>query len=181
MRKSVASFPAWVTMWRPGTAPARLFITQPSFFTSFNSVTCDRTVQVSGVVPGVGYHVRWHGLWLEAVPGINLESLLGRLQSFKAQALQDYWTRKLDKAQARLCGIVVCSKQPLIVCDHACSIGACMRGRDERGAAEQSTTGRQSCWGEQAVTVAASPGYLPCCHAQTSGLSFCPRRRRCAS
>eukprot|EP00955_Chlamydomonas_euryale_P026502 279676-Chlamydomonas_euryale.AAC.1 len=39
--------------------------------------------EVNGVIPGVGYHIRWLALWMEQAEGISLENLVGGpLQSF---------------------------------------------------------------------------------------------------
>ena len=31
---------------------------------------CDTQPQVNAPVPGIGFHIRWHGLWMEVVDGI---------------------------------------------------------------------------------------------------------------
>lgn len=32
--------------------------------------------RVDGVVPELGYHIRWHGLWMELIHGVSLENFL---------------------------------------------------------------------------------------------------------
>lgn len=55
--------------------------------------------KVSGVVPNIGYHVRWHGLWLEQVPGINMENMLSGQGTMDPQKLEDLWKNQIDKDQ----------------------------------------------------------------------------------
>jgi hypothetical protein len=35
---------------------------------------------VEATIPDIGYHIHWHGLWMEKINGISLESLLHRGQ-----------------------------------------------------------------------------------------------------
>jgi hypothetical protein len=31
---------------------------------------------VDAVIPEVGYHIRWYGLWMERISGVSLENFL---------------------------------------------------------------------------------------------------------
>ncbi len=57
--------------------------------------------KVDAVMPEHGYHIRWHGLWMEYVPGVSLESLLHRgvPRRLPPPEVLDLLQNKLNKTQ----------------------------------------------------------------------------------
>ena len=68
--------------------PASLDATLPRCgYTLFTLVTLPRcgytdlipklwVEKINAVIPGVGFHVRWHGLWMEVAEGVSMENFL---------------------------------------------------------------------------------------------------------
>mmetsp|Transcript_5477 Transcript_5477/g.12120 ORF Transcript_5477/g.12120 Transcript_5477/m.12120 type:complete len:525 (+) Transcript_5477:133-1707(+) len=57
--------------------------------------------QISAVVPDLGYHIRWHGLWMEYADGVSLENFLhkGEPSRFPPPVILDLMHNKLNKTQ----------------------------------------------------------------------------------
>lgn len=60
--------------------------------------------RVNAPVPGIGYHVRWHGLWMELADGVSMENVLnkGRPSPLQPEVLLDIMHNKLNKTQVRI-------------------------------------------------------------------------------
>ena len=46
--------------------------------------------KINAVIPGIGFHVRWHGLWMEVAEGVSMENFLHKGRG--------------DRASWRVCG-----------------------------------------------------------------------------
>eukprot|EP00798_Chlamydomonas_sp_ICE-L_P018469 gene18469-24960_t len=57
--------------------------------------------RVDAIVPGMGYHIRWHGLWAEFADGVSMENFLNRgtPKRFPPPVILDLLTKKLNKTQ----------------------------------------------------------------------------------
>ena len=57
--------------------------------------------RVDGVMPGLGYHIRWHGLWMEYVHGVSLENILnkGSPSRLPPSVILNLMHNKLNKTQ----------------------------------------------------------------------------------
>ena len=57
--------------------------------------------KVNAVIPGLGYHVRWFGLWMEVAEGISMENFLQKgLPSVVPRAsVLDFFHNKLNKTR----------------------------------------------------------------------------------
>ena len=57
--------------------------------------------KVNAVIPGIGYHVRWFGLWMELADGISLENFFhkGSPSLVPPYVVWDYLHNKLNKSQ----------------------------------------------------------------------------------
>eukprot|EP00200_Dunaliella_tertiolecta_P002061 CAMPEP_0202342448 /NCGR_PEP_ID=MMETSP1126-20121109/3006_1 /ASSEMBLY_ACC=CAM_ASM_000457 /TAXON_ID=3047 /ORGANISM="Dunaliella tertiolecta, Strain CCMP1320" /LENGTH=474 /DNA_ID=CAMNT_0048933401 /DNA_START=1018 /DNA_END=2442 /DNA_ORIENTATION=+ len=57
--------------------------------------------RVEGIVPDVGYHVHWFGLWQELVNGVSMENFLqkGKPTRVPPPQVVDYFMNKLNKTQ----------------------------------------------------------------------------------
>eukprot|EP00798_Chlamydomonas_sp_ICE-L_P012582 gene12582-15806_t len=59
--------------------------------------------KVDAVVPGQGYHIRWHGLWMEYVNGVSLENYLhkGQPKRFSPPEVMEMMMNKLNGTQGQ--------------------------------------------------------------------------------
>ncbi|KAG1662705.1 hypothetical protein FOA52_014570 [Chlamydomonas sp. UWO 241] len=57
--------------------------------------------KVNAPVPGLGFHIRWHGLWMEVADGISMENLLnkGTPTRVPEDAMLDLFHSRLNKTQ----------------------------------------------------------------------------------
>ncbi|KAL6755005.1 hypothetical protein V8C86DRAFT_2686314 [Haematococcus lacustris] len=57
--------------------------------------------RIEAVVPGIGFHIRWYGLWMELIPGISLENFLhkGDPKRLPPEQVLDIMHHKLNKSQ----------------------------------------------------------------------------------
>ena len=57
--------------------------------------------KVNAVIPGIGFHVRWFGLWMELADGISLENFLQKGVPSKVPIadVMDYLHNKLNRTQ----------------------------------------------------------------------------------
>lgn len=63
--------------------------------------------KVDAVVPNVGYHIRWYGIWMEIAEGISLENFLhkGKPARLGKKAVLDIMQNKLNTKQVVLAAI----------------------------------------------------------------------------
>ena len=52
-------------------------------------------------MPGIDFHIRWHGLWMEVAEGVSMENFLhkGEASRFPPSAIQDLMHNRLSKTQ----------------------------------------------------------------------------------
>lgn len=57
--------------------------------------------KVNAVVPGIGFHIRWYGLWMEVAEGVSMENFLhrGSPSRFPPPAILDLLQNKLNRTQ----------------------------------------------------------------------------------
>ena len=57
--------------------------------------------KVNAVIPGLGFHVRWFGLWMELADGISMENFLrkGMPSDVPPAVVLDFLHNKLNKTQ----------------------------------------------------------------------------------
>ena len=57
--------------------------------------------KINAVIPGLGFNVRWHGLWMEVATGVSMENFLhkGEPSRFPPAVILDLLHNKLNKTQ----------------------------------------------------------------------------------